>query len=95
MTGRHYSTGSVTDADGNVRAYLHIKRLRALSESTEVHCRHAPMLQAAAEAMEILAKRNQRMGRELGARFVARFDENTDYRAIVQAIASIPRPEVP
>jgi hypothetical protein len=62
---RPFHSGSLTDAAGGVRAYLHIKRLRALAEKAEPH--EAITLRMAAEAMQLLAKRNRRLGRDLGA----------------------------
>lgn len=64
---RNYSTGSVTDRDGGVRAYLHIARLKKLANSIDVHVQHAPTLLAAAAAMEELSRRNRSMGRQLGS----------------------------
>lgn len=64
---RPFTSGSLTDAEGGVRAYLHIKRLRDMAGSIDVHCRHASALLAAAQALELLSARNRRLGRELGA----------------------------
>lgn len=65
--GRPYATGSVTDAEGGARAYIHLARLRKIAASPDVHCRHVPALHAAIELIAVLSRRNQVMGREWGA----------------------------
>lgn len=70
MTGRPVSTGSVADAEGGVRAYLHIQRLRRLAE--RVGGKDGQLLTSAAEAMQLLARRNQKLGRTVGARMSRR-----------------------
>lgn len=65
--GRPVTTGSLSDAEGGVRAYLHIHRLEKMAADVNVHCQYAPALLAAAEAMRLLSARNRRLGRDLGA----------------------------
>lgn len=60
------SSGSLTDAEGGVRAYLHTARLRKVAGKLEG--KDAELLLAAADAMALLAKRNQMLGRRVGAR---------------------------
>jgi len=62
--GRPISTGSVVDAEGGVRAYLHIKRLRDVAAKLEGKDQTFVLL--AVEAMQALSRRNQVMGRRIG-----------------------------
>lgn len=66
MTGRPVSSGSVVDAEGGVRAYLHVDRLRRIA--ARVGGKEGQLLEAAAEAMRTLAAKNQKLGRQVGAR---------------------------
>lgn len=66
--GRPFTTGSLTMPDGGLRTSLHVTRLRRLAdkavEQGDAHA--AKVLTTAAQAMELLSKRNRTLGRELG-----------------------------
>ncbi len=62
--GRPVSTGSIAVGNNNVRAYLHIQRLRRIAEKLDGV--DAQLLEAAAQAMQQLADKNRHLGRCIG-----------------------------
>jgi hypothetical protein len=68
--GRPISTGSITGPDGEVRTYLHVKRLRDIA--TRCNERDAEMIELAARGMELLSAKNRQLGKIVGRR-AARF----------------------
>lgn len=62
--GRPVSTGSVKHSNGGHRAYLHIKRLRRIA--AKVGGVDGQLLEAAADAMQAVARHNQVLGRKVG-----------------------------
>lgn len=63
--GRPLSTGSMFDSEGGIRAYLHVNRLRKLSE--KIGGADGALLDAAANVMMRLARKNRRLGQRAGA----------------------------
>lgn len=72
-TGRPISTGSVIGPEGEVRTYLHVKRLRDIA--TRCDERDAAMIELAAQGMELLSAKNRQLGRTVGRR-TSRFKPN-------------------